>query len=72
MVFQRSVVLGYLMNLLFIGLPNFENYNISDNATLGHVVSNQYVFWLVLYSIVFMVVYILITHEVIKKKISDF
>jgi hypothetical protein len=63
---------GHILQALFIGLPNFENFNIADAIVLGQGISFQYMGWLMIYSIFLWIIYLFLSHKFIAVRSSNF
>lgn len=71
MAFAINQILGYLISLALLWVPNFENFNIADTATLGHAVSVGYLGWLVIYSGLSILFFLTIAYQCILNKTAD-
>jgi len=70
--FLYNAFWGHVLQVLFIGLPNFENFNIADAIVLGQGISFQYIGWLTIYSVFLWVIYLSLSHKFISVRSSNF
>lgn len=69
--FSMNEILGYILKLLFIWVPNFENFNISDAIVLGGHISIGYLIYMSIYQLIFLIAFILIAYQSVRKRLSD-
>jgi hypothetical protein len=73
LVYQTLLVdqgfVGYALRVFLLLIPNFANFNIADAVVLGQSISLGYIAWLMVYSFLFLVLYLLVSYKRISKKV---
>lgn len=64
-------VLGYVLSLLLVWVPNFENFNIADPMVLGQPISWTYIGYLAIYSLVFLGFFLILSNERLYSRIAE-
>lgn len=69
--FNFHEALGYAIKVLFVWIPNYENFNLADAAVLGDVVSWPHLGWLTAYAAVSIAVFLALSYPFLQKRVSE-
>ncbi len=69
--FHLHPVIGYFLWILLLWIPNFENFNVADAVSLGHLISLEYLGWLMIYSCLSVLFFLAVTYKNILIKTRD-